>query len=321
MNDEERKAFWETLKEAKSIDDYNKIQEKIVYPKNGKLYRYRSVNIRTLNALAESELYFSTSNYYDDPFDTFIRINKQVIRNSANLIETKNLPPEYKPLLDSLPKNVDMTKTVNAAISFSKEMRNEIRKRLWSICFTERPDNENLWLKYADRHQGFTLEYDINSINSLEITISNPCPIITKSTNFSLYPMCYSNDSYDATEYAGFFSLCYLLEKMNSPLFKILLEMSNNGYLAWETEKILLIKKWLHHYDEEWRMILNNKYRIANEEKPRIICKPSKIILGLRISDDDRKAVLMAAEKAGINDIEQMIIDDNDEFVAEKLKI
>ena len=35
------------------------------------LYRYRSVSMNTLEALRTNRLYFSTANYYDDPFDTF----------------------------------------------------------------------------------------------------------------------------------------------------------------------------------------------------------------------------------------------------------
>lgn len=47
--------------------------------------------------------------------------------------------------------------------------------------------------------------------------------------------------------------------------------------------------------------------------------RSSKIILGLRIAEDNKKAVLRAVEKARIKLIEQMIIDDNDEFAAKPI--
>ena len=39
------------------------------------LYRYRPVNMNSLDALRTNKLYFSTANYYDDPFDTFIHVD------------------------------------------------------------------------------------------------------------------------------------------------------------------------------------------------------------------------------------------------------
>ena len=73
MTVEERLEFWDVLLKMKNDDDLEKLNEKIIFP--DKFYRYRYVSIRNLNAIAENKLYFSTSNYYDDPFDTFIYIN------------------------------------------------------------------------------------------------------------------------------------------------------------------------------------------------------------------------------------------------------
>lgn len=82
MNDEERKVFWGTLCSLKGTnqkEDVDLLNKVILYPKY--IYRFRTVNERTLNALRENKLYFSTSNYYDDPFDTFININIKEIQN------------------------------------------------------------------------------------------------------------------------------------------------------------------------------------------------------------------------------------------------
>ena len=36
---------------------------------------YRPVNLNSLEALRTNRLYFSSANYYDDPFDTFLHID------------------------------------------------------------------------------------------------------------------------------------------------------------------------------------------------------------------------------------------------------
>lgn len=42
-----------------------------------------------------------------------------------------------------------------------KEIRNEIKKQIYSICFSKSKFNETLWLMYPNNHQDFVLEYDI----------------------------------------------------------------------------------------------------------------------------------------------------------------
>ena len=322
MNDEEREEFWKVLLSAKDKNDIKRIQRKIIYP--NVLYRYRSVNIRTLNSLAENKLFFSTSNYYDDPFDTFIRIDLKKIGYIAQCFKTGNVPPILIPFIDSIPKQNLLEEHINIAmnkvISLMKEVRNEIRKWHWSLCFTEKYSNETLWLKYANNHNGFVLEYDITDLNNAILHTEKSALCMTNNdVSFSLYPMYYSKDEdgYDSTDYAGFIACCYFLEKLED--ISTIQTLVSQGNFMWAMERVLLIKKWIHHYDEEWRMILNSKYRINNSAKPCIICKPSKIILGLNISEDDKKAVLTAAEVAGINSIKQMIINDNDKFVAQSL--
>lgn len=88
MNNSERERFWNTLCSLDGIDaieDSKKLQETIVYPKN--IYRYRPVSVRSLEALKNNKLYFSTSNYYDDPFDTFINVRIKDIRPNLTGIQ------------------------------------------------------------------------------------------------------------------------------------------------------------------------------------------------------------------------------------------
>ena len=81
---------------------------------------------------------------------------------------------------------------------------------------------------------------------------------------------------------------------------------------------MVLTKKWIHHYDEEWRLVLAPQYNIKPQCKPVKGCRPSRIILGLNIEDEKRQEVLLQAKKAGIECCQKMIINDADEFVVDE---
>lgn len=71
----ERLVFYKDFKENKNAEhlDMTKV---IKYPQN--IYRYRTINSNSLSALIENKLYFSNSNYYDEPFDTNIYVDENI---------------------------------------------------------------------------------------------------------------------------------------------------------------------------------------------------------------------------------------------------
>lgn len=72
MNHSEREQFWQTLCSLPGNDivaEREQLFKSIKYPKL--LFRYRPVSTKSLEALRTNRLYFSSANYYDDPFDTF----------------------------------------------------------------------------------------------------------------------------------------------------------------------------------------------------------------------------------------------------------
>lgn len=81
MNSQEREVFWKTLCSLSGNDakqDAEKLTQAIRLPKY--LFRYRPVSINSLEALRTNKLYFSSANYYDDPFDTFLHIDIETIK-------------------------------------------------------------------------------------------------------------------------------------------------------------------------------------------------------------------------------------------------
>ena len=96
-------------------------------------------------------------------------------------------------------------------------------------------------------------------------------------------------------------------------------EIQNRVYSSklWEIEKISLNKKYIHHYDDEWRMVLPTNC----SNRPFIKLKPKSIIIGLRTSDEDTKNIIIAAHEAGITDIRKMCISINDDLEAFPVRI
>ena len=99
MNNDERKVFWDVLCNAQdtSLECIKEIQKAIKRPDF--LCRFRSVNENTLIQLQENKLYYSSADYYDDPFDTFIHVDivgrqtAQGLYNISSTISQGNAQP------------------------------------------------------------------------------------------------------------------------------------------------------------------------------------------------------------------------------------
>ena len=83
MDKNERKLFWDTLCSLDGKDlsaDKAKLLGTIKYPPL--LYRYRPINQNSIGALQDNKLFFSSANRYDDPFDTYLRIDWNKVKGA-----------------------------------------------------------------------------------------------------------------------------------------------------------------------------------------------------------------------------------------------
>ena len=333
MNEEQRKAFWETLLSLDGMDieaDQRKLNEKILVPRY--LYRYRPVNMNSLEALRTNKLYFSTANYYDDPFDTFINVNlsemervyrfqkenfadEEVFKTAKNVFD-RIMPSAYddeiiKDLVQKFKGSLFKPEFYPSVLAFFRNIRNEIKKDIWSVCFSENGFNEVLWLKYAQQHKGFVLQYDMGNSELLLCGKQEKCEQCgVNRWGTPLYPIYYSDKQYDGTRFAHYITYYKLFSEIQSPEAKQWNELLSNviksfGNVNWERERITLIKKECHRYDEEWRIILN--CRMNGPVMREWI--PSAVILGLNMGDAERNLTISAAKEAGIKDIYCSYID------------
>ena len=334
MNNEQRIEFWNVLCLLKSNNpeqEWKQLQEKIILPRF--LFRYRSVNSKNLDALRTNRLYFSSANYYDDPFDTFLHIDFQRIKSEFEMnfrsdADIEQLSIGMKQFIrgheNELPetfvdaitdpsklKALSQNGLINSFLSYVVDVRNEIRKNTWSVCFSENGLNETLWLKYADQYKGYALVYDLENTENLrcgKMDKCKNCGILQYGT--PLYPVVYSDEPYDATNFARFVLGQKLSQIVNFSLPAFLQDDLASGISLWEREKTTLLKKACHQYDQEWRMLL------PCPMNPPIMREwiPAGIILGLRMETSEKNLVSALAREAGIKEIYESYINLNNQL-------
>lgn len=330
MTDKERENFWETLCSLPGIDinaESEKLRQTIKLPNF--LFRYRPVNSKSLDALRTNKLYFSTANYYDDPFDTFLHINIDAIKSAlSNAFQTPasiaTIVNVFKSLFDGIftEEQKDQITVENVTkllsqgllenfLNFALALRNGVKKDIWSVCFSENGFNEVLWLKYADQHKGFVQIYDLANGENLLCGKQRKCENCgIKNFGTPLYPIYYSDTPYNATNFAKIVMLRKMEEQAETPIPPQLYEGIGTGF--WESERVTLIKKECHKYDEEWRMIT------ACRMRPPVMMEwiPSGIILGLRMEPAEENLVISMAKEAGIKNIYKSYIDSQNQLNA-----
>ena len=322
MDEKSRENFWNTLC---SISDYSeesikKLNATFTVPDT--LCRFRSVNENTLQQLQNNTQFFSSADYYDDPFDTYFKIDFQKLQSMYKLVQEMLSTENFETI-----RAIFSTFSINGADNSIQSMqcnplslgnmnqslinvRNIIQKSIWSICFCENPLNETMWLKYASNYKGFALTYNFNSIETYLCGKDEICKQCTiKKDPPIIYPIHYSEEKYDATFYAlGLITLANLSMNNNQipPFLQNIVDLSGR----WQWQRISLNKKKCHHYDEEWRML--SLVPLSNGAKIKI--KPKSVIIGLRTPEYESRLIVSAAINAGIKEIHKLYINDSDEL-------
>lgn len=326
MSHDEMEEYWKTLCSFKGDNipsEINLLNSKIKYPQY--LYKYRAVNNNNLDALRSNKLFFSKASSYDDPFDTFLHIDKAKIfkhlSDKLNSIETLTpLINEIKQTFQNQPAipqdyfkqvtNIDGLKqlfkdNITQFLDNILTLRTKIQNEILSICFSENGFNESLWLKYADMHRGFCLMYDLCDTESFHCGKMDKClECGVHKYGVSIYPIYYSKQPYDATNLAFFLIAHEMKMKLDTSLQELIQQKIQP--VPWEIERTSLIKKECHKYDEEWRMIAKCKMNLP----ATVEWVPAAVIIGLRTSAVDTNLIISMAKEAGIKKIYKSYIDE-----------
>lgn len=331
MNSDERKIFWDKLISLKGEDSDGEAREllkTLKYPPF--IYRYRAVNVNTIDCLQTNKLYFSSSAYYDDPFDTYLTIDYKKIyeqlkqtekwKESAvtefiQICKDKGIDDKKIGQMAGLARGLSTDDAINVLIPFFKKIiQPQIRNASMSICFAECGINETMWLKYADQYHGFCLMYSLVTERKFMINKQERCAhcqIINAGT--PLYPMYYSDKRYDATKYGYNLAHNFFLRQCYPSMSEEEISKRLDACI-WERERVTLIKSKCHEYDQEWRIILPISCSHA-----LLYWVPYGIILGLRTSKSDTDIIIRAAKSAGLKHFYKSYIDDNGQLDAKEI--
>lgn len=318
MDNKGREKFWNVLKSLHSNDDASMdvLTKVSKWPET--LCRFRPVSEHSLQQLQENKLFFSSADYYDDPFDTYF------------YIDVDQMLPVYKEMRkDLLEGNTELAEKLHRIAAFAGqkpdifvsmlsqvtpnfmeirgqllEVRNSVQKRLFSICFCKDPYNESLWLKYAENYSGFVLIYDLECPDTFLCGKEEGCQNCNSARERPyIYPVYYSSARYDATKCALGLWLMEKITKQNNMNLAYFYDYVQTS-LMWEFERISLLKRKCHEYDQEWRMIRSAIF----EQRSCVKMKPCKIIIGLRTPQYERRLIASAATIAGIQEIHELYI-------------
>jgi hypothetical protein len=121
------------------------------------LYKYQSFTKITIENLINRIIYFSNPKNFNDPFDCF---------DTINILEPTNEElSKVGDLLDN-PSSIIQTNDPKKLLAWSKKewrrKRKTVLKHFGIACFSSIAKAENIlmWSHYADKHQGFCLEFN-----------------------------------------------------------------------------------------------------------------------------------------------------------------
>lgn len=287
------------------------------------LYRYRTCSDTNINAFENDKVYAVTSDMFNDPYDTLLKYDKNIVKKIFNSIFTKDVVIRMKEELvqnldfpepikqyfkqDSIKKTIEnflslkdedidsfITKrknTLEYSIDLLFPFYAKINKRYFTIsCFTETISSVIMWSHYANNHKGFALEYNMKPI------LSNRIP------NISIYPVIYDNKRFDGTEYTMWEFLKFA--GVNFP---------NQDLISHIKCALYKSKQW--EYEKEWRLIdTTTRNNIMLDNTTSILLKPIAIYYGKNISLEDRTRLHHIASEKGIDEYDMYIDYESDKY-------
>jgi len=224
--------------------------------------------------LYENEIFFSSANKFNDPFDSTIPLrydvgsDDQIFELFVKLIRNDNnnlTDDEVKRIARNEMRYDDVRgkKRIENTIANQREI---IAEKYGIFSASYRYDSILMWSHYSNLHKGLCIRFNCKKLKKY---IENECP---------------KNDwiiVWDKAEY-----------KENYPLLNPF-ELSDDDLIM----KSLLIKSIIWKYEKEIRFILFSYSNIALTLPDGII---DKIFLGCKILKDDRQEIIEIAQKKNI---------------------
>lgn len=213
-----------------------------------KLYKFEPFEKSRLMTLENNQIYVSHSTMFDDPYDTkgyFIQKDKIIeTYNKFNKKGEYSLSAElyYKEIVD------------RSKFWF---------ENCWISCFTEDLHNFPMWFYYADKYNGYCIEYDFSVLEN------------TEGFKQAIKPVIYLSRKYDMTN---------IIQSVFDPE-KILKDESDTYYLLHVLGNTLKHESW--KFEKEWRYVsFDDDYKIQGKVVDNPVV-PTSIICGKDMNEEN----------------------------------
>ena len=280
------------------------------------LYKYRSCSVNSISAFENDELWMSTSDMFNDPFDTLIQFNENEFRSACEGLSNPDvlkimtqyfanggqIAPIVSQIVDEkeLARLRQIAKDVNAnhyQEGYGEQQRVNLQIQLayymnylpqivqtfsTVVCLSERIDSILMWSHYSDNHKGFALGYDFKSF------------FPSQESGLGIFPVVYGEKRYDASEYL-IWMLCSLIQ------------MPAHNPDIMSSIKLLLYKSMDWRYEQEWRLINSKPGDFPVSRANPVNVKPKSIYYGCRISEENRNRLHAIAASKGLEEYDMMV--------------
>lgn len=236
------------------------------------LYRYRTINKYSIKALMNDEIYATTPNNFNDPYDVIflydteelvklILSDEELLRNIYSELDHEDL---YTFSFESFYFYIKSTPSIfYSAIEIL--MNNAIklfRKKHLIACFSENNKSEIMWAHYSNFGTGFVIKYDSNDLK-------NMCSEYLQKIDKNLF-----ENSDDKKQY-GCFPVNYYGKKLNGTnLGYKIIKAYFNSRQDYHNGKITRMK-YTHLSNEDFKTITLNKMKAWEYEKEERIILPN----------------------------------------------
>lgn len=257
------------------------------------LCRYRAINDKSIDALRNDKLFFSTpGESFNDPFDNLIYadprkilydIYKEIQLNMEDYIEQQKRANLKRAAFADLMyhgshKDRILDEFIEECELHIEQFKFDLLNNTRIICFSELYDSMLMWSHYADQHKGFALIFDKESIESAT-AYTNEDKLITKKP--LLMPVNYVEKQVNLTEDIENHLKNYFMQKQRgiSPFEE---NLSQHKLRRTITEKSL---DW--GYEKEWRLIPRHIDLDHKSNLGYLNIIPKAVIIGALCTEED----------------------------------
>ncbi len=264
-------------------------------------FRFRMVSDNSIKGLMNDEVYGTTPDQFNDPYDTLFQYDTEKLYNLL-INDKESFDLLAKDVQSACQKN-NPKYSLNNAMEFIKnkelflplvgnyflDILGILRKQMLIACFCNSVTKEIMWSHYTNYGKGFAVEYDSEDIKKLIETYMSKYKKINQNDKleddtFGLKKVDYSGSRFDGTEVAYNQIKELLRRKM---LYRNGTLTDKKYILDKDTfKKFVLYKDKSWEYENETRLVLPN-----NDESKSFgllgIIKPKAIYLGEFISFND----------------------------------